>query len=147
MQQYKENSLLHCQSNFAYVSMPLCCIIHTLPIFLKLRKRNCSNCTENIRHHCIKFSCLANRAPEICAPLHDVAKQDQHHPPTPRGDKFVVACWMLCLLVVGLFWNTHDSSPVMTFTMYCSCPVHSRCSDFGFFICDCGSELRLSSPF
>jgi len=53
-----------------------------------------------------------------------------------------VACWMLCLLVVGLFCNIHDSSPLMTlFTMFGSVPFHSRHSDFGFFICNCGSEL------
>jgi len=49
----------------------------------------------------IKFSCLGNPAPEICAPLHDVKKQDQHFfLPSPllggccQGDMFV-ACWML----------------------------------------------------
>jgi hypothetical protein len=46
-----------------------------------MMEKNCTNCAENIRHYCIKFSCLGGQAPEICAPLFDtlkVEKQDQH---------------------------------------------------------------------
>lgn len=104
--------------------------------------------------HCIKFSCLGNQAPDICVSLHDFKKQDQHFIYFGPGilaffdqeDKlFPVGCYVLA---VGLFWNNHDSSPVMIlFTTYGSLPVYSRNSDFGFFICNCESELRLLSPF
>jgi len=101
------NARTHCCIAIATLLMSIChCVaLCTLPV-LKLRKRKCSNCTANIRHHCIKFSYLGNRVPEICAPLHDVKKQDHHFfllPPFGEGGGGVVR---ETLLPVGcyVFW-------------------------------------------
>ena len=107
---------MHFHSNFGYVSMPLCYIMCTLPVLLKLRKGNWTNYTENIWHHCIKFSCLANQAPEICAPLHEVEKQDQHclHFGACHSCLFW-SRWQVCCPLDTMSWlwgcDTHDSSP------------------------------------
>ena len=116
MQQYKENSLLHCHNNFGYVSMLLCYIICTFPALLKLRKGNCSDYSENSRHHCRKFRCLGNQAPEICAPLHNVEKQEQHclHFGACYSCLFWSG-WQVCCPLDTMSWlwdcNTQDLSP------------------------------------
>jgi len=117
MQQYKENSLLHCHSNFAHVNMPLCCIVYTLPV-LKLREKIAVTVLK-ILDITIKFSCLGNWAPQICAPLHDVKKQDQLFFLSPSPRPFVRVGGVVrepCLLPAGcyVFWLWACSAIYMT---------------------------------
>ena len=90
----------HCCITTATLLMSIC---HSVAVYVHCMswssEKHIAVTILKILHITIKFSCLDNRAPEICAPLHDIKRQAQHFflaIPTPFGR--VSGSHVCCLL-------------------------------------------------